>query len=135
MALTETEAAVLRAQFGVKRTCTPEALAERLGVTLGEVREAEKTALRKAAPDAAPDSPDYQQLTAVEYAVLTECLAPAERKATPEEVARELQITLGEVLEAIKSGMSKLEDPDHASRESLEALGVQGARPRGAKRS
>lgn len=125
MTLTDVEAAVLRSQYTLKRTCTPETLAERLGITLGEVREAEKTALRKITPGQPPAGADAAELTPLESAVLRDCLAIEDTGITPEAIAGELGITLGEVLEAIKTGMSKLEDPAHATPATLEALGVQ----------
>lgn len=127
MQLTDVEAAALRSHYRASRNCTPEQLAERLGVTLGEVREAEKTALRKIGPAATPAEARRSGLTPLEAAVLRECL-PSAAPDTPETVAEEMGVTVGEVFEAIKSGMAKLEDPDHASRESLDALGVDNER-------
>ena len=123
MQLTPLEAAALRGHYLSGRTCTPESLAERLGITLGEVREAEKTALRKIDPNAAPDEIARCNLTPLEAAVLRECL-PHEPATTPEGIAQDMNVTVGEVFEAIKSGMAKLEDPGHATDESLDALGV-----------
>lgn len=125
MKLTATEAAVLRGRYAAERTCTPEAIAERFGVTLGEVREAEKTALRKVDPRICTSTDlDRADLTPLETAVLRECL-PQDAADTPEEIATELNITVGEVFEAVKTGFSKVEDPEHASRDSLDALGLE----------
>lgn len=125
MALTELEAAALRGHYLANPRCTPEQVAERLGVTLGEVREAEKTALRKIDPvtyrlQGAGDV----ELTEVEAAVLRECLPGAE-PASPEAVAEQTGVTVGEVMEAIKTGMRKLEDPGHATGDSLDALDIE----------
>lgn len=126
MELTELERAVLRDRYAEAAVCTPEELAQRLGVTLGEVREAEKTALRKL------DDPEHidaaglnrLQLTALERAVLRERYCPS-RPRTPEQIAQAMGVTVAEVMEAEKQAMRKLEDPAHATAESLQALGFR----------
>jgi len=125
MELTELEAAALRGHYMAGSRCTPEQLAEQLGATLGEVREAEKTALRKIDPATyrASGAADAE-LSELEAAVLRECL-PATAPASPEDIAAATRVTVGEVIDAIKSGMRKLEDPAHASNESLHALGLR----------
>lgn len=123
MQLSNLEAAALRDHYLAGRNCTPEELASRLGVTLGEVREAEKTLLRKIAPDADPADARPSDLTGLEAAVLRDCVGRG-TPSTPESVAAELDVTVGEVFEAIKTGMAKLEAPGHASAESLDALGL-----------
>lgn len=125
MHLTDLEAAALRGHYLSGPRCTPEQLAERLGITLGEVREAEKTALRKIDPQAKQISATEEaQLSRLEAAVLRDCL-PQNEPVSPEAVAQEMDVTVGEVIDAIKTGMRKLEDPEHASSESLGALGIQ----------
>jgi DNA-directed RNA polymerase sigma subunit (sigma70/sigma32) len=127
MELTELEIAVLRDRYAERTPCTPEQLAERLGITLGEVREAEKTALRKLddPAHASESGLKHLDLTPTERAVLTAryCHEGGEPR-TPEQLAEEMGVTLVEVLEAEKQAMRKLEDPAHASRESLHALGL-----------
>ena len=127
MQLTQLEIAVLRDRYEEHAQCTPEQLAERLGITLGEVREAEKTALRKL------DDPEHAnlaglkqlELTETERAVLTSRYCGQQSAPrTPEQLAEEYGVTLVEVLEAEKQALRKLEDPAHASRESLAALGL-----------
>lgn len=127
MELTPLEVAVLRDRYADATQCTPEALAERLGVTLGEVREAEKTALRKLDDPATADASTLERadLTTLERAVLQHRYrGRGERGRTPEAVAEAMGVTLGEVLEAEKQALRKIEDPAHASRESLQALGL-----------
>ena len=127
MQLTPLEVAVLRDRYADATQCTPEALAERLGVTLGEVREAEKTALRKLDDPATADARalEHADLTGLERAVLdSRYRGRAERVRTPEAVAEALGVTLAEVLEAEKQALRKLEDPAHATRDSLRALGL-----------
>ena len=126
MHLTELEIAVLRDRYTPHEQHTPETVARKLNLTLGEIREAEKTALRKL------DDPEHidpagvrrLDLNEIERAVVLDlyCRRPAAR--TPEEIAERIGATLAEVLEAEKQAMSKLEDPEHASRESLAALGI-----------
>ena len=125
MHLTELEIAVLRDRYASHAHHTPETVARKLNLTLGEIREAEKTALRKL------DNPEHidpagvrkLDLTETERAVVLDLYCrPAAR--TPEEIAERTGATLAEVLEAEKQAMSKLEDPEHASRESLAALGI-----------
>jgi len=125
MQLTDLEVAVLQDRYRSPGPATPEALAERLGITLGEIREAEKTALRKF------DDPGHVsveglrkvELSDVERAVLRELHCTPQR--TPETLAAEFGVSLVEVLEAEKQAMRKLEDPEHATRETLDALGVR----------
>ena len=126
MQLTALERIVLREQYEARAVCTPEQLAERLGVTLGEIREAEKTALRRLED---PDHLDEAglarlQLTEIERAVLRHRYCPR-RARTPEQIAADMDVTVAEVLEAEKQAMRKLEDPEHATAESLEALGLR----------
>ena len=125
MQLTELEIAILRDRYKPDQQHTPESVARKLNLTLGEIREAEKTALRKL------DDPEHVEpaglrkldLTETERAVVLDLYCrPAAR--TPEEVAERTGATLAEVLEAEKQAMRKLEDPEHASPESLAALGL-----------
>ena len=90
---------------------TPEALAERLGVTLAEVREAEKTALRKLADPAHVDPATLDQLglAPLEHDVLL-YLYCGQRRRTPEELAREFGVPLATVLEAKKAAMRECQD-------------------------
>ncbi len=126
MKLTDLERAVLREHYNAHAVCTPEELAEREGVTLGEIREAEKTALRRL------DDPDHLDeaglarldLSRLERAVLRERYC-TRRARTPEQIAESMGVTMAEVVEAEKQAMRKLEDPEHATAESLEALGLQ----------
>lgn len=124
MTLTDLEAAALSGHYKSRRPSTPESLAQRLAITLGEVHEAEKTLLRKIGPDFTLADPDQGGLTALETAVLRECL-PSHPTASPEVVAQQMNVTVGEVFEAIKTGMAKVEDPEHVTQESLAALGLR----------
>lgn len=125
MQLTDLEIAVLQDRYRSPGPATPESLAGRLGITLGEVREAEKTALRKFDDPARVTVEGLRnvELSEVERAVLRELYCAPQR--TPEALAAERGVTLVEVLEAEKQAMRKLEDPEHATRASLEALGVR----------
>jgi|GEM_PF-2742839 len=126
MGLSELEAAVLRDRYGGHAICTPEELATSLGVTLGEIREAEKTALRKLDNPGNVDTAGLADLdlTRLEAAVIRAryCVQPAR---TPEQLAEACGVTLGEIFEAEKSAMSKIQDPAHANAESLGALGME----------
>ena len=126
MELTELERAVLREHYQARTVCTPEQLAERLGVTLGEIREAEKTALRHLEhPDRLDDAGLARlELGTLERAVLRERYC-THRARTPEQIAEAMGVTMAEVVEAEKQAMRKLEDPEHATAESLEALGLK----------
>lgn len=126
MKLTELERAIVREHYQAHAVNTPEELADRLGVTLGEIREAEKTALRQLDD---PDNLDEAglarlDLTALERAVLRERYC-TRRARTPEEIAGAMGVTMADVVEAEKQAMRKLEDPGHATTESLEALGLR----------
>ena len=99
---------------------TPENLARRLGVTLAEVREAEKTALQKLADPAQVEPATLSQLglTALEHDVLV-YLYCRSRRRTPEDLAREFNVPLATVLEAKKAAMREVQDTprqpiDHA---------------------
>jgi len=126
MALNKLEAAVLRNRCGEHAIATPEELATSLGVTLGEIREAEKTALRKLDDPENVRTGDLAQLdlTQLETAVIRAryCVRPTR---TPEQLAEACGVTLGEILEAEKTAMSKIQDPATASVETLGALGIE----------
>lgn len=126
MQLTELERAVLREHYEARTAWTTEQLAERLGITLGEVREAEKTALRQLEDPERLDEAGLArlQLTDTERAVLRHRYCPR-RARTPEQIAADMGVTVAAVLEAEKQAMRKLEDPAHATAESLEALGLR----------
>ena len=85
-------------------TRTPETLARRAGVTLAEVREAEKTALRKLADPGRVKVADLDALglTPLERDVLAFLYCEA-RQRTPEDLAREFDVPLATVLEAKKA--------------------------------
>lgn len=87
---------------------TPEALARRVGVTLAEVREAEKTALRKLADPGRVAAADLDALglTPLERDVLA-FLYCESRQRTPEDLAREFEVPLATVLEAKKVAMQR----------------------------
>lgn len=126
MPLTELERAVLRERYEEAAICTPEALAEQLGVTLGEIREAEKTALRKLDDPENLDAAGLArlQLSDLERSVL-QARYCATRSRTPEQIAEAMGVTVAEVMEAEKQAMRKIEDPAHATAESLDALGLR----------
>lgn len=88
---------------------TPERLAERLGVTLAEVREAEKTALRKLADPGHLDAARLRdlELEPLEHEVLAYLYCDARRR-TPEDIAREFRVPLATVLEAKKVAMQEV---------------------------
>lgn len=94
-----------------QETRTPETLANRLGVTLAEVREAEKTALRKLADPAHVEAAalDRLNLTPLEHDVVL-YLYCAHRRRTPEDIAREFGVPLATVLEAKKAAMRECQD-------------------------
>ena len=125
MELTELERALLRDRYEAAAVCTPEELAHRLGITLGEVREAEKTALRKLDDPERVDAAGVNRLdlSEAERAVLLARYCPRPAR-TPEQLAEAMGVTVAEVLEAEKQAMRKLEDPSHATAASLEALGI-----------
>lgn len=102
------------AESGVR---TPEQLARRLGVTLAEVREAEKTALRKLADPGHLDAATLRdlELEPLEYDVLAYLYCDARRR-TPEDIAREFNVPLATVLEAKKVAMQEVwHDEDDAA--------------------
>lgn len=88
---------------------TPERLARRLGVTLAEVREAEKTALRKLADPEHLDAARLRDLDLepLEHDVLAYLYCDARRR-TPEDIAREFNVPLATVLEAKKVAMQEV---------------------------
>lgn len=88
---------------------TPERLAQRLGVTLAEVREAEKTALRKLADPGHLDAARLRdlELEPLEHDVLAYLYCDARRR-TPEDIAREFNVPLATVLEAKKVAMQEV---------------------------
>ncbi|MDX1608655.1 MAG: hypothetical protein R3225_00865 [Halofilum sp. (in: g-proteobacteria)] len=95
---------------------TPEALARRLGVTLAEVREAEKTALRKLADPGRVQAADLDGLglTPLEREVLA-FLYCESRQRTPEDLAREFGVPLATVLEAKKVAMQQVQEKPHST--------------------
>lgn len=125
MKLTELEAAVVRDRYCEHHECTPEEVAERAGVTLGEIREAEKTALRKLHDPEHVDAAGLEalDLTGLEHTVL-EARYCVRRARTPEALAEAHGVALAQVLEAEKTVLRKIDDPAHANRATLEALGL-----------
>ena len=103
-----------------QETRTPETLANRVGVTLAEVREAEKTALRKLADPGHVNAAalDRIDLTPLERDVIL-YLYCAQRRRTPEDIAREFGVPLATVLEAKKAALRQCQDkpspPDDAA--------------------
>jgi DNA-directed RNA polymerase sigma subunit (sigma70/sigma32) len=106
MALSELEAALVDRARAQSDARTPEMLANRLGVSLAEVREAEKTALRQLANpgELDPRSLDDLDLTQLEYEVLR-FLYCDNGNWTPEDMARHFDVPLLTVLEAQKEAM------------------------------
>lgn len=117
MSLTDTEAAVLR--HLCSEPFVPERLAEELGVTLGEIREAEKTALRKLSHPERLDAAGAEalgELTDLESAVIAHGCRGA-GKRTPEAVAEQLQLPVAVVLEAEKTALRKVQRAQRSSGE------------------
>jgi len=111
MALSELEAALVeraRTQSGAR---TPEMLASRLGVSLAEVREAEKTALRQLANpgELDPRGLDDLDLTPLEDEVLRFLYCDSD-SWTPEDMARHFDVPLLTVLEAQKEAMRHVQE-------------------------
>jgi len=111
MQLSELECALIERARAQSGTRTPETLARRLGVSLAEVREAEKCALRKLAN---PDELDARgledlDLTSLEHEVLRYLYCEADQ-CTPEELARRFGVPLLTVLEAQKEAMRHVQD-------------------------
>lgn len=106
MALSELEAALVDRARAQSHARTPEMLASRLGVSLAEIREAEKTALRQLANpgELDPRSLDDLDLTPLEYEVLRFLYCDSDNW-TPEEMARRFDVPLLTVLEAQKEAM------------------------------
>lgn len=110
MSLSELESALIEQATADTGARTPEMLAERLGISLGQIREAEKTALRKLANpgDLDPRSLDELDLEPLERDVL-EFLYCGSPQRTPEEMARRFNVPLLTVLEARKEAMRHVE--------------------------
>lgn len=111
MQLTDLETALIDRANALSVTRTPEMLAHRLGVSMLEVREAEKSALRKLANpgDIDPKTLDEIDLAPVEQAVLEYLYCEPDR-ATPEELARRFDVPLLTVLEAQKEAMRHVQE-------------------------
>lgn len=111
MALSELESALIEQARARSGTRTPEALARRLGISLAEVREAEKSALRKLADPARLDlrSLAALDLEPLERDVLEHLHCDASRR-TPEQLARDFEVPLLLVLEAQKAAMRHVQE-------------------------
>lgn len=104
-----------RAQSGTR---TPEMLARRLGISLVEVREAEKAALRKLVNpgELDPRTLDELELEPLEREVLR-FLYCEPAPSTPEDLARRFDVPLLTVLEAQKEAMRHVHDQSRAAAE------------------
>jgi len=111
MQMSELESALIERARAKSGTRTPEMLGRRLGVSLVEIREAEKSALRKLANPGELDarSLDDLDLSPLEHEVLRYLYCGTDQ-CTPEELARRFDVPLLTVLEAQKEAMRHVQE-------------------------